>query len=279
MIVFIVVSRHPPCLTAEIKGVGGRIKTAPEDFEVEEIPAYEPSGEGEHLFLWIEKKGMGAEFFARQVARRLGIPNGEVGTAGLKDRHAITRQYVSVPASAESRLADLEGDGIHLIRSGRHGNKLRAGHLKGNRFRILIRDADRAGEAAANAILERLKTEGMPNFYGPQRFGREGETVDLGLKLLKNEGGRRLAPFLRKLALSAVQSVLFNLVLSRRMADGLFRKVLPGDVMAKWPVGGMFTAEDVPVERRAGSENPRRIRHRPQCVRWLRQTPDGHATA
>src|SRR5436309_8671929 len=105
---------HPPLVTATIEALGGRIKTEPEDFEVEEIPAYAPSGEGEFLYLWIEKRDMGAEYFARQVARRLDISPGEVGTAGLKDRRAVTRQMVSVPASAEARLAPLDGDGIRV---------------------------------------------------------------------------------------------------------------------------------------------------------------------
>src|SRR5438270_6986395 len=98
-------------LTPELAGVGGVIKVRPEDFEVEEVPAYEPCGSGEHLFLWVEKRGVGAEFFARQVARRLDVAPGEVGAAGLKDRQAVTRQWVSVPAAAEPRLAQLDGDG------------------------------------------------------------------------------------------------------------------------------------------------------------------------
>src|ERR1700674_4931399 len=105
----------PPLLTADLPGIGGRIKTEPEDFEVEEIPAYSPSGTGDFLYLWIEKRSMGAEFFVRQIAHRLGIPAGEVGTAGLKDRHAVTRQWVSVPASAEPRLAGLDGEGIQVL--------------------------------------------------------------------------------------------------------------------------------------------------------------------
>src|SRR5947209_20244135 len=132
----------PPPLTPELPGTGGSIKQQPEDFEVEEVPAYEPAGSGEHLFLWVEKRGLGAEYFARQVARRLGVAPGEVGTAGLKDRHAVTRQWVSVPAAAESRLTQLDGDGIALLRVSRHTNKLRPGHLRGNRFRVWIRDVD-----------------------------------------------------------------------------------------------------------------------------------------
>src|SRR5438874_8080852 len=132
----------PPFLTAGLPGVGGAIKQQPDDFEVEEIPAYEPSGQGSHLFLWVEKRSMGAEYFTRQVAKRLGVAPAEIGTAGLKDRHAVTRQWVSVPESAEPRLAQLDGDGIRLLKTTRHTNKLKPGHLRGYRFRILVRGAD-----------------------------------------------------------------------------------------------------------------------------------------
>src|SRR5262249_52570204 len=164
----------PPLLPLPLPGVGGRIKAEPVDFEVEEIPAYEPSGTGDHLFLWIEKTDLGAEYFIRQVARRLGIPNGEVGTAGLKDRRAVTRQWVSVPATFELALPSLEGHGIRVLRVSRHANKLRPGHLRGNRFCILIRDANRSVDP--QPILDRIAAEGLSNFFGPQRFGRGGET-------------------------------------------------------------------------------------------------------
>jgi tRNA pseudouridine13 synthase len=241
----------PPLLTANLPGIGGRIKVEPEDFEVEEIPAYQPSGSGDFVYLWIEKRGMGAEFFTRQVARRLGIGPGEVGTAGLKDRHAVTRQWVSVPAAAETNLAALDGDGIRVLQVSRHTNKLRPGHLHGNRFRILVRDVDTANEACLPPLLDRLKQHGLPNFYGSQRFGREGETLRLGLALLRGETPERKVrnPFLKKLALSAAQSALFNHYLGRRLDDGLLRTVLAGDVMAKIPFGGMFTAEDVAREQ------------------------------
>ena len=240
---------NPACLTADLLGIGGRIKQEPEDFDVEEIPAYTPSGEGDHLFLWVEKRGMGAEFFVRQVAKRLGIGPGEIGTAGLKDRHAVTRQFVSVPAAAEANLSKLEGDGIRLLNVSRHGNKLRPGHLRGNRFRILIRDANVAAGDQLERILSRIRAEGLPNYYGTQRFGRDGETAKLGLDLLARTGRPVRQGFLRKLALSAAQSLQFNAYLAQRLADGLMRRVLPGDVMAKWPLGGMFTAEDVAAEQ------------------------------
>jgi tRNA pseudouridine13 synthase len=242
----------PPLLTAALPGIGGRIKANPEDFEVEEIPAYEPCGSGDHLFLWIEKRGMGAEYFQRQIARRLEIPVGEVGTAGLKDRHALTRQMVSLPGVVEDRINRLDGGGIRVLSVGRHTNKLKPGHLHGNRFRILVRGADPAGAERLPPILERIETEGLPNFYGAQRFGTGGETALLGFSLLRKErppetAGRKpnpRSPFLRKLALSAAQSALFNRYLGRRLSEGLMRRVLLGDVMAKWPAGGMFVAQD-----------------------------------
>ena len=237
----------PPLLTADLPGIGGQIKQLPEDFEVEEIPAYEPSGQGEFLYLWIEKRDMGAEYFFRQIARRLDIPVNEVGSAGMKDRHALTRQMISVPASAENRLNDVEGDGIRVLKVSRHSNKLRPGHLHGNRFRILIRNVDSTSQLPA--LIERLRSFGLPNYYGPQRFGRDGETVQLGLALLHGQKCRRLTPWLRRLALSAAQSALFNHYLGRRLTENLFRRVVPGDVMAKWPYGGMFVADDVSREQ------------------------------
>ncbi len=237
----------PPLLTADLPGVGGRVRVRDEDFEVEEVPSYEPCGSGDHLYLWIEKRGIAPEYFARTVAQRLGTHPGNVGTAGLKDRHAVTRQWVSVPKECEPNIGKLDGEGIRVLKTGRHTNKLKPGHLRGNRFRILIRDADRTADATAT--LDRIRTQGMPNFYGPQRFGRDGGTVELGLQCLAGKGPRRIRPFLFRFALSAVQSLLFNDTLSRRMRDGFLRTVLEGDVMAKWPLGGMFVAKDVPAEQ------------------------------
>lgn len=267
----------PPLLTADLPGVGGRIKTEPEDFEVEEIPAYQPSGEGEFLYLWMEKRATGAEFFVRQIARRLDIPGTEVGTAGLKDRHAVTRQMVSVPASVEPRLSHLDGDGIRLLSVGRHSNKLKPGHLRGNKFRILVRQPDPEAAARLPALVERLRQNGLPNFYGSQRFGRDGETYQLGMALLRNESRGRVSPFLRRLALSAVQSALFNHHVAARMAGGLFRRVLAGDVMAKWPFGGMFVAREVECEQ--GRFDAREIIHTGPMFGKKMFASDGEAAA
>ncbi|MBM3982915.1 MAG: tRNA pseudouridine(13) synthase TruD [Planctomycetes bacterium] len=242
---------RPPLLTADLPGVGGRVRVCDEDFEVEEVPSYEPCGTGDHLFLWIEKRGIAPEFFARGIAQRLGTHPGNVGTAGLKDRHAVTRQWVSVPKECEPHLAKLDSDGVRVLKTGRHTNKLKPGHLRGNKFSILIREAKREPLAAPpeQAILDRIRALGLPNFYGPQRFGRDGGTVDLGLQCLAGKAPRRIRPFLFKFALSAVQSLLFNDYLARRVTDGLFRAVLDGDVMTKWPFGGMFVAQDVAAEQ------------------------------
>jgi hypothetical protein len=150
----------PPLLTADLPGTGGRIRVRDADFEVEEVPSYEPCGSGDHLFLWVEKRGVAPEFFARTIAQRLGTHPGNVGTAGLKDRHAVTRQWVSVPKECEPNLAKLDGDGIKVLKTGRHTNKLKPGHLRGNRFRILIRDTNRGVDVSL--ILDRIRTRGMP---------------------------------------------------------------------------------------------------------------------
>ena len=121
--------------------LGGRLKVRPEDFIVEEIPAYEPCGDGEHLFLWIEKRDLSAESLTTFVAKKLGIGRDAIGMAGLKDRRAITRQYLSVPARCADKVPTVESDSVKVLRSKRHRNKLHTGHLKGNRFEILLRDA------------------------------------------------------------------------------------------------------------------------------------------
>lgn len=238
-----------PLLTPELPGCGGRIKVRPEDFVVDEIPAYEPIGQGEHLYLRVEKAGVGAEHFAQTIARRLGKHVGAVGLAGIKDRHAITRQWVSVPVDCEPKLGKLDGDGIRVLDVKRHGNKLKPGHLKGNRFSILVRDADRTMADSVAKIVKVIVAHGLPNYYGPQRFGRGGETADLGFECLSGRSRKRLRPFLFKFAISAAQSVLFNRVLAERHRDGLLRTVLPGDVMMKRDTGGLFTADDVPAEQ------------------------------
>ncbi len=243
-----------PYLTADLPGVGGVIKGEPEDFRVVEVPLYEPCGEGEHLFLWVEKRDVSAEMLTQQIAKALGIGRADVGIAGLKDRRAVTQQQVSVPARCENRIAAIETDSIRVIRVARHGNKLKTGHLKGNRFEVLVRETCHDTAARATPISELVTQHGFPNYYGNQRFGFGGETLSLGLDLLTGRKSERDIPrnrrrFLLRLSLSAVQSAIFNEVLSRRISDGLLDRVLPGDVMQVRASGGPFVAEDIPREQ------------------------------
>lgn len=237
-----------PYLTHSILGCGGRIKVEPADFEVEEIPAYPLSGEGEHLFLWVQKTRLSTDQLMGHIRRTLGLAFDDVGTAGLKDLMAITRQWVSIPAKCEPDISKIENEQVQILQTGRHGNKLKPGHLRGNRFGILVRDVDTSKTDEVNQILDVIRSQGMPNFYGPQRFGHGGDTIQLGMRLFQKEKVR-VKPFLRKLALSSVQSVLFNVYLANRIADGLYRTALHGDVMCKWPFGGMFTVEDTSAEQ------------------------------
>lgn len=243
-----------PYLTDDLPGVGGRIKSQPEDFVVEEIPLYLPSGEGEHLYLWIEKRDLSGERLLDFLSRALGIDRGEIGMAGLKDRQAVTRQYVSVPNRVADRIAQADTENVRVLETRRHANKLRTGHLAGNRFDILIRDPAADAVASLESLLSRVNALGFPNAYGSQRFGRDQETLHLGLGLLRGERHERSIPFKRRkfllrLALSAVQSLLFNQVLAARLGDGTLHRAEGGDVMQVVASGGCFLVEDVPAEQ------------------------------
>ena len=239
-----------PYLTADLPGIGGRLKDEPDDFFVEEIPAYEPSGEGQHLFLWIEKRDLPHDLLVRRLSKILEISPQDIGSAGIKDRRAVTRQYVSVPIGCISRVEHLESDELHVLRSVPHVNKLRTGHLRGNRFVSVVRDIWDDAVERSTAIATVLRQFGFPNYYGEQRFGHDGETLTLGLDLLAGRKLPRDIPFqkrrfLLRLALSSVQSELFNRALALRMQDGLLRTVLEGDVLEVIESGGKFVVDDV----------------------------------
>ena len=233
---------------------GGVLKSDPEDFIVEEIPAYLPAGSGEHLYLWIEKRDLSADLMLDRLAKGLGVSRNDIGAAGIKDRRAVTRQWLSVPARCEPALAGLEIEGFRILDRARHGNKLRTGHLKGNRFEIRLRDVVESAAGAADRIADLLRESGVPNLYGDQRFGLDNQTLELGLALLRGEKAARSIPFARRkfllrLALSSVQSALFNDLLAARLADGTLNKVQFGDVLQVVASGGCFVAEDAAVEQ------------------------------
>ena len=243
-----------PYLTANLPGIGGQLKEAPEDFVVEEIPAYEPSGEGQHLFLWIEKRDLPHDLLLRRLSKLLEISPNDIGVAGIKDRRAVTRQYVSVPSTCASRVAELNSDELHVLRAVLHGNKLRTGHVRGNRFTVVVRKPHQDARDRATAIASILLQSGFPNYYGEQRLGHDGETLALGLDLLAGRKAPRDIPFskrkfLLRLALSAVQSDLFNQALALRLRDGLLHTVLDGDVLEVIESGGKFVGEDAVAEQ------------------------------
>jgi len=235
-------------LTGDLPGTGGRLRATPEDFEVEELPAYLPSGDGEHLFLWVEKVGIDTPQAARRLATALGLHLSEVSWAGLKDRNAVTRQWLCVPARAEPALAGLQpGPELRVLRHARHGNKLRVGHLRGNRFRIRIRDAEHP--EAARAVLEALVARGLPNAFGEQRFGR-GDTALRGLALIRGERLPRLPGAVeRKLYVSAYQASLFNRMLEARLRAGTLWRALAGDLLKKTDSGGLFVCREPEVDQ------------------------------
>jgi tRNA pseudouridine13 synthase len=216
--------------------------SSPETFLVEEIPAYEPVGAGPHTFLWIEKQGLNTVEAIKRLARALGVPERDAGYAGMKDRHATTRQWVSVPAVDPAVALAVEIAGLRVLEAHRHGNKLRTGHLRGNRFEVVLTELGDDGPALTERLLA-LGRDGLPNTYGAQRFGAAGDNVRSGLELLRGE--RRERDFRqRKLLLSAVQSDVFNRALARRAATGGLLKVRAGDVLQKTASGGLFVTED-----------------------------------
>jgi tRNA pseudouridine13 synthase len=224
------------------------VRVSEEDFRVEEVPLYQPSGEGEHLYLTVEKTGRTTQEVVHEIARALGAREREVGTAGLKDKRAVTVQRISVATRAAPEEAlRLAGSGFRVLAATRHGNKLRPGHLKGNRFCIVVRGCGPDAVSRAQAVCARLRAAGAANLFGPQRFGRRGDNAELGRALLLREPQAQKAGrdrFLRRLALSALQSELFNRCLAARIRDGLFSTAIGGDVLKKRATGGLFVSTD-----------------------------------
>jgi tRNA pseudouridine13 synthase len=237
--------RPVPLLTPELPGTSGIVRVSEEDFLVEELPLYPESGSGEHLYLTVEKRGRTTQEVVKEIAQALGARERDAGTAGLKDRRAVTVQRISVATRVPPEEAlRLSGPGYRVLAAARHGNKLRPGHLRGNRFRIVVRGVVEEALARAELIAARLRLlGGAANLFGLQRFGRRGDNAALGRAILLRERQVR-DRFLRRLALSALQSELFNRCLTARIADGLFETAIAGDVLRKRATGGLFVCED-----------------------------------
>lgn len=176
-----------PYLTADLPGIGGRIKVHHADFYVQEIPSYLPSGQGDHTYVTIEKEGLSTFQAIRHIAQALGIDPREVGSAGLKDAHAVTVQTLSLGGVDPARVERLNLPHIRVLAVSRHTNKLKTGHLRGNRFTIRVRDVTESALPAAQAILDVLARRGAPNYFGEQRFGVRGETHLLGRELIRGD--------------------------------------------------------------------------------------------
>jgi tRNA pseudouridine13 synthase len=177
---------HSTCLTADLPPLAGRIKERPEDFLVDEQPLYQPGGEGEHIYLLVEKRELSTAAAAGILARHFGVPLGAVGFAGLKDKIAITRQVFSlhVPGKKPEDFPMLQHERLKVLWADRHTNKLRRGHLAGNRFSIRIRGVPPTGVLVAQRVLTVLEQRGTPNFLGEQRFGATGRNHLVGRALL-----------------------------------------------------------------------------------------------
>ena len=222
-----------------------RLRCEPEDFRVDEIPLYAPSGEGGHTFVRIQKRLRTTEELARDLARAAGARPADVGYAGRKDRVAVTTQWFSVPGLAPEAALALALPGASVIEAQRHPHKLRTGQLAGNRFEIIVRDVDAQSLREAPARCERWLREGLPNRFGVQRFGWGGGNLEPAQQLLRGErtlADRRHARFL----LSALQAAVFNAVLSQRPLP--LAELELGDVAMLHASGGQFVVEDLARE-------------------------------
>ena len=212
-------------------GASGTLKSLNEDFIVTELPLQLPSGEGEHIWLDIEKNGANTAYVAQQLALAAGVEERDVGYAGLKDRWAITRQWFSIylPKGETPDLTQLQHPEFKVLAQSRHVKKLRPGDLLGNRFRIVLREV-LGDREAIEANLKAIAAQGVPNYFGAQRFGFDGGNVEQGRAMLAREIRVR-NPKKKGLYLSAVRSFVFNEVLALRIEQGLWGQALPGDVM------------------------------------------------
>jgi tRNA pseudouridine13 synthase len=260
-----------PFLTTT-QGLHGHFRNQPEDFRVEELPLYEASGEGEHAMLLIEKRDLTTPRLVEMLSQSLGVPDREIGVAGRKDRFAVTRQFVTLPARClnslepdkveeQLRLSEhlAPGESIRVLSADRHRNKLKTGHLAGNRFEIVLRDvavsdaASSPGEPleVARESCRQIEHSGIVNYFGEQRFGHSDNSDEDGFRLLRGEKRGRLNRGALRFTMSAVQSRLFNEWAAKRIEESLAASVLPGDVMQVVESGGCFVvnADEVSIEQ------------------------------
>lgn len=239
-----------PYLTHAVAGIGGVIRTAPEDFRVEEKPLYLPCGQGEHLYVSITKRGLSTPQLVSRLSSTLGINAQSIGVAGLKDSRAVTTQMVSLQHATTETVARITPDEqiLSVTILGRHRNRLRTGHHAGNTFRLVIRKVEPSASAVVPVMMDELTRRGVPNYFGPQRQGRDGTNYEVGAALLYDEKRRARMPRSKRIwYLNAYQSILFNRILTKRI-DRIDR-MLVGDWAMKHVNGACFQVEDVAMEQ------------------------------
>lgn len=219
----------------------GVLKAFPEDFFVSEDLGFEPDGEGEHLLVRIRKEGCNTQFVADNLARFAKIPQRSVSYAGLKDRHAVTEQWfcLHLPGKESPDLSQFILEGCQVVRSARHLRKLRIGTLKGNTFRLVLRHITDRDDVEQR--LQAIASEGAPNYFGAQRFGRGGNNLVQAAKWSRNEIQVRERPK-RSFYLSAARSAMFNQIANKRLEQGSQRQVMLGDAMQLTGRGSWFVA-------------------------------------
>lgn len=298
-----------PCFTPDFPGIGGTLKQRPEDFFVQEVPLYEPTGVGEHVYCEIQKIGMTTFEAIDRVAAALNVSPRDIGYAGLKDTRAISRQIFSIQGTTPEAVMKLHLPDMTIQWAARHGNKLRLGHLAGNRFAIRIRDVNPTEVVKLDPLMKTLQKRGMPNYFGEQRFGRRGNNHLLGAALIRGDDAgvlklllgspmpslddaktlkarsafdrgeletsmkawprrsgmerrilarliktrrpgaavRAIDEKIRRLWISALQSELFNEVVTKRIET--LDHVMDGDLAMKHENGAVFLVEDAAKEQ------------------------------
>jgi len=213
--------------------LAARLRSTPEDFRVEEVLGYDADGKGEHALLWVEKRGANTDWVARELAKFAGVSPVAVGYAGLKDRHAVTRQTFSVQLAGKPDLdwSTFPHAEVKVLAATRHSRKLKRGALRGNRFILVLRDVQGDRESAEK-VFQQIAARGVPNYFGEQRFGREGGNVAQARAMF---AGRRVERDKRSFLLSAARSQIFNNVLAARVERGAWDTPLDGEI---WSLAG-----------------------------------------
>lgn len=240
------VSRLPRAFGESV--LTARFRSTAEDFFVEEKASFQPTGEGEHLLLTVEKRGMNTAFAAKRLAAWAGIAEMGIGYAGMKDRHAVTRQRFSVhfPKRVSPDIGLLEGADFRVLEHSWHNRKLSRGALAGNRFVLVLREV-RGPRGSIDARLESIREHGIPNYFGEQRFGRDGDNVEAAKRMFAGERVRREQ---RSIYLSAARSEMFNTVLARRIELGNWNEGAEGEVWMLDGTQSVFGPEELSAELR-----------------------------